>query len=47
MQTLKNMTGKKFVLLAGLRKKTEMNAQANTRGVNNIHVPLLALQWMG
>lgn len=47
METLKNITGKNVVLLAGLLKKTEMNAQVNTRDINNKHVPLLALQWVG
>lgn len=47
METLKNMPGKNVVLLAGLLKKTEMNAQVNTRDINNKHVPLLALRWVG
>lgn len=34
METLKNMTGKKFVLLAGLQKKTEINAEVNLRDIN-------------
>lgn len=40
METLKNMTGKKFVLLAGLQKKTEINAQVNMRDINKKLVPL-------
>lgn len=37
METLKNMTGKKSVLLAGLQK-TEINTQVNMRDINYKHV---------
>lgn len=38
---------KNFVLLAGLQKKTEINAKFNMRDTDKKHVPLLALQWLG
>lgn len=43
METLTHKTGKNFVPLAGLQKKTEINVQINLRDINNKHAPLQAL----
>lgn len=42
-ETLMHKTGKNFVLLAGLQKMTEINAQINLRDINNKHDPSQAL----
>lgn len=43
METLTHKAGKNFVLLAGLQKKTQINAQINLRDINNKRAPLWAL----